>query len=58
MEVLGSQIEERHMKKLAMIGTQIIHTYPYLAYFNGFVPELVQKNAKPWMAVMLNVKAS
>ncbi|MEW6354952.1 MAG: Gfo/Idh/MocA family oxidoreductase [Planctomycetota bacterium] len=44
------------MKNIAMIGTQIIHTYPYLAYFNGFNPESVKKNAKPWMAKMLEGK--
>ena len=44
------------MKKLAMIGTQIIHTVPYLSYFNGFDPALLQKNAKPWMAAMLKGK--
>jgi len=44
------------MKNIGMIGTQIIHTYPYLAYFNGFDPERVQKNAKPWMAKMLEGK--
>ncbi|NOZ19467.1 MAG: Gfo/Idh/MocA family oxidoreductase [Planctomycetes bacterium] len=44
------------MKNIAMIGTQIIHTYPYLAYFNGFDPERVQKNAKAWMAKMLEGK--
>jgi len=45
------------VKRLAMIGTEIIHTYPYLSYFNGFDPELVRKNAKPWMAALLEGKS-
>jgi len=37
------------MKRLAMIGTHLIHTYPYGAWFNGCDQALFEQNAKPWM---------
>lgn len=40
------------MKRLAMVGTELIHTYPYAAYFNGCDAELFRTHAKPWMVRM------
>lgn len=40
------------MKSLAMIGTQLIHTYPYAVYFNGCDQGLFETHAKPWMVKM------
>ena len=40
------------MQRVAMIGTQLIHTYPYAVYFNGCDVGLFKANAKPWMAAM------
>jgi len=36
-------------KELALIGRQLIHTYPYVVHFNGSDRERIAKNAKPWM---------
>lgn len=41
------------MIKLAMIGTQIIHTYCYAACFNGCSWEKVEAYARPWMVNMM-----
>ena len=51
-ETVFASVEVFIMKRLAMIGTQLIHTYPYAAYFNGCDPELFKANAKPWMVKM------
>jgi len=46
------------MKSIAMIGTKLIHTYPYGAYFNGYDPEKFSQNAKPWMQKFMQGKPS
>ena len=37
------------MKQLAIVGKQLIHTYPYVVHFNGADRDLLRRHAKPWM---------
>ena len=36
-------------KEVALIGEQLIHTYPYIVHFNGSDRDRIEKNAKAWM---------
>ena len=37
------------MKQLAIVGRQLIHTYPYVVNFNGADRDLLRQHAKAWM---------
>ena len=40
-------------RRIALIGQQLIHTYPYLAYLNGSTAQKIAAHAKPWMKAFL-----
>lgn len=44
------------MKQIAVVGQQLIHTYPYIANFNGCDFEKLEAYGKPWMVNMMRDK--
>jgi len=46
------------MKRIGMIGTQLIHEYLYAAYFNGFDPDVLRERGKPGWVKQLEGKPS
>ena len=37
------------VSEIALVGHELIHTYPYIVHLNGSTREKIDKNAKPWM---------